>query len=641
MGDSSVFTEDPVEILNAPSCANQYSQIVRFEGSNPEGELSKSSPIQLEVPHVGTTPLKTLAEIALAVDARSTIANDPAMGEASLSHSSDSALQEVQGFEAGVHDSNPVKSHPIQLEVPTTSGGQLTVINIEQSVSKTVTSVTGGSDTLIAQPSTSQPPQPHLVSNWLQEAAPQSNLEEFREGNYDASLNKDYNLEIEDVLARFRENYLTILGSNSKALTPSEVYDAVNEVSKAQLKAFHLFGKAQELKLTGHEDRIRKLVKDKMDEIIPSQNSVTLGAIMGKLNISLHALPEQIRPEISTLLLMPVPKTKGDIEAGIAKSRDAKTQSKEPVRVGQSSGAQVDVGKERLLRAAERPNQDQEINDLLVTLRVTLSYLQTLRASELDVMIDRVNPVIQKDTQLLQELKKTQISTFPEAYLHPHKGVVYYNLRKDEDDDEQKDDKKNPSSSNPSQASKATGSKDEKKKGEDKKDEERKRRTEWLIEREERRRRNEAEYEERKRKYDDEIEIYIKRSGEVKAKGMRRIPEDGSLVNRHEFVCEAIFSQIGGDCCARHANTLTRLSQIDNPNIKPKNSIWKKIKKIMPQKNPNSNTLIFPENPPDTERIEYKAHEIEDPEMFEHEHDEALLDAEDQEEPEEDPSEES
>ncbi|KAL8093443.1 hypothetical protein AgCh_035356 [Apium graveolens] len=38
-------------------------------------------------------------------------------------------------------------------------------------------------------------------------------------------------------------------------------------------------------------------------------------------------------------------------------------------------------------------------------------------------------------------------------------------------------------------------------------------------------------------------------------------------------------------CCARHACTLTRLSQIDNPNIKPKNSIWKKIKKIMPQKN--------------------------------------------------------
>ena len=73
----------------------------------------------MEVPRVGTTPLTTLAEIALAVDARSTIANDPAMGEESLSLSSDSALQEAQGFETGAHDIKPVKSPPIQLEVPT------------------------------------------------------------------------------------------------------------------------------------------------------------------------------------------------------------------------------------------------------------------------------------------------------------------------------------------------------------------------------------------------------------------------------------------------------------------------------------------------------------------------------------------
>ena len=58
-------------------------------------------------------------------------------------------------------------------------------------------------------------------------------------------------------------------------------------------------------------------------------------------------------------------------------------------------------------------------------LQVTLPYLQTLRASELNVMIDIVNPVIQEDTQLLQELKKAHIAAFPEAYLHPHKGVVY------------------------------------------------------------------------------------------------------------------------------------------------------------------------------------------------------------------------
>ena len=59
--------------------------------------------------------------------------------------------------------------------------------------------------------------------------------------------------------------------SNAKALTPTEVYDAVMDVHKAPLKAFHLFGKALEIKLTGHEDKIRKLVREKMDEIVPSQ----------------------------------------------------------------------------------------------------------------------------------------------------------------------------------------------------------------------------------------------------------------------------------------------------------------------------------------------------------------------------------
>ena len=79
--------------------------------------------------------------------------------------------------------------------------------------------------------------------------------EEEEDGNVDAWLNDDFVLEMNEVLARFRKEYITILGSNAKALTPPEVYDAVMEVHKAQLKAFHLFGKALEVKLTGHEDK--------------------------------------------------------------------------------------------------------------------------------------------------------------------------------------------------------------------------------------------------------------------------------------------------------------------------------------------------------------------------------------------------
>ncbi|KAL8147870.1 hypothetical protein AgCh_005265 [Apium graveolens] len=165
---------------------------------------------------------------------------------------------------------------------------------------------------------------------------------------------------------------------------------------------------------------------------------------------------------------------------------------------------------------------------------VTLTNLQTLRASEMHVIIDKVNPVIPEDPQLLQELKKAQIAAFPEAYLYPNQGVVYvcpitkqarhllvpkhyvrsnmrlimtlhfylkykrnkkdedvemirildrylvnpdtmlpntqYNLRKDKDDDEQKDDKQKLSGSYPSLVSKANGSKD-KSQGEKKEDE--------------------------------------------------------------------------------------------------------------------------------------------------------------------------
>ncbi|XP_074342728.1 benzyl alcohol O-benzoyltransferase-like [Apium graveolens] len=96
-----------------------------------------------------------------------------------------------------------------------------------------------------------------------------------QDGNVDAWLSKDFVLEMDQVLARFRDEYVTILGSNAKTLTPQDVYETVTEVYKAQFKAFHVFDKALELKMIGHEEKIRKLVKEKMNEIIPSQVKIT------------------------------------------------------------------------------------------------------------------------------------------------------------------------------------------------------------------------------------------------------------------------------------------------------------------------------------------------------------------------------
>ena len=83
------------------------------------------------------------------------------------------------------------------------------------------------------------------------------------------------------------------------------------------------------------------------------QNSVVLRAIMGKFNIPLPALPEAVRPEIPTPLLMPITKTKGEIEARLAQSRTS-TQNFQG------------VDKERLIRAAEGPSLTKEFDDLLM-----------------------------------------------------------------------------------------------------------------------------------------------------------------------------------------------------------------------------------------------------------------------------------
>ncbi|KAL8126211.1 hypothetical protein AgCh_013485 [Apium graveolens] len=120
------------------------------------------------------------------------------------------------------------------------------------------------------------------------------------------------------------------------------------------------------------------------------QNSIALGAIMGKLNIPIPSLPEHVRPEIPTPFLMPANKTKGEIKARLAQSR---------------------------------------------------------RASELDIFINKVKVMIHEDTLMLTELRNAQVDAFPEAYLQPSKdnldnaeaNLPKTQINKDDlDDDEQK-----------------------------------------------------------------------------------------------------------------------------------------------------------------------------------------------------------
>ncbi|KAL8121442.1 hypothetical protein AgCh_018245 [Apium graveolens] len=271
--------------------------------------------------------------------------------------------------------------------------------------------------------------------------------------------------------------------------------------------------------LTTQVQALTSLVKSQHKDIqtlvdshkhLQMQNFIALGAIMGKLNISLPSLPEQVRPEIFTPLLMPVNKTKGKIEARLTRSRT----SQQKVQGAEMNSKEADLDMERLIR----------------------------RASELDIFISKVRAITREDTMLLTVLRDAHIAAFPEAYLQPNKDITYIcpttrqfrhfkiprqcvmsnqklimilgtslkanknknndgmemikllrrypdnaevNLPKtqfnndDLDNDVHKKSDQNPSGSNPSQSSKPSGSKGgEKKKEDDKKYEERKRRDE-------------------------------------------------------------------------------------------------------------------------------------------------------------------
>ncbi|KAL8107436.1 hypothetical protein AgCh_024003 [Apium graveolens] len=92
-----------------------------------------------------------------------------------------------------------------------------------------------------------------------------------RDGNVDAWSSKSFTIDMEEALSRFREDYITILGSNARDLTPQEVYDVVTEIHKAQIKAFKFLGKVLEKHWTDIKNKSSKCgshkeAKDKKNE---------------------------------------------------------------------------------------------------------------------------------------------------------------------------------------------------------------------------------------------------------------------------------------------------------------------------------------------------------------------------------------
>ena len=76
--------------------------------------------------------------------------------------------------------------------------------------------------------------------------------ESERDRNVDAWLSGMAGVSLSKALKFIREEYLISLGSNAKTLSPTEVYGAINDIYKGQLKALHYLGK-------GFKDEIAKI----------------------------------------------------------------------------------------------------------------------------------------------------------------------------------------------------------------------------------------------------------------------------------------------------------------------------------------------------------------------------------------------
>ncbi|KAL8145226.1 hypothetical protein AgCh_003428 [Apium graveolens] len=269
------------------------------------------------------------------------------------------------------------------------------------------------------------------------------------------------------------------------------------------------------------------------------------------------------------------------------------------------------------IRVLQIPVKDQFLEKMIVInlndsgvdrcMKVNLNYLISRRASEIDILINKVRIINNEEKMLLAELKKAQEAAFPEAYLHPSKEVHYIcsttkqlkhfqvpkncimanrrlimvlesglkskKLKTSEDeamikilrryidnseanlpktkintddlgDDAQKKDGQNPSGSNSSQSSKAIGGKS-----------------------------------------DSEKEKEKKSGSETQRRDGRRQRHKNDTSQSLKTLNIQIPTAKTSQSISTETVQAYILEHFSLNSVKPKNSIWKKIKKIMPQKN--------------------------------------------------------
>ncbi|KAL8088686.1 hypothetical protein AgCh_038456 [Apium graveolens] len=357
-------------------------------------------------------------------------------------------------------------------------------LNCEQSVSKTVTSVTGGSD---SQRSTSQPQQQHLISQWLQETTHQpSTIEDLRIDQLGG-------------LAQISQQLLTSNISNQDYQAIMLTYQA--DVEENQAKIVDEAGQDAncdvwlDMDFTIEMDALLAKFRE-----YTSQQVSTLQTSNDQLTAQVHALTTLVQSQ------------QADIPSLVDSYKHLQMQKS--VALGAIMGAEksltqeVDIGMERLIKAAEGPSLSREFDELLKALRAslndnfftykkalerTINSLRVILATKdnfqerrimvniNDSGVDRLCHGQQEAYHALEsELKTKRKKTFEDEEMIKLLGRYLRNveanfpktqINKDNlDDDEQKKDDQKPSGSNPSQSTRVAGSKGGERKEDEKKD---------------------------------------------------------------------------------------------------------------------------------------------------------------------------
>ena len=108
-----------------------------------------------------------------------------------------------------------------------------------------------------------------------------------QQGNVGHWLSREFKVTMDEALVDFRQEYLTFLGSNARTLSTSELYDAIADIYKKQLKSVNYLARA----LEDHSDKQKSMIVADVKDYFDRLTKDTAG-INSKLRQSVEKLSQ-------------------------------------------------------------------------------------------------------------------------------------------------------------------------------------------------------------------------------------------------------------------------------------------------------------------------------------------------------------